>query len=179
MSAITAPLRRVPARTPRRATVASRRAIPRNAVDRRARRSLQRTGDDQTPAVVALPVDEVSARGRFTFVWLVLMLVLFASSVFGVVALNAMAAASAVEARALEQRVVEAERDYGHLIAQVSALEDPIRIRELAVDMGMIRASTMRTVNAQRALPSDGSLGTSLGVASTSDSVKSVLSMGR
>ncbi|MEX2324662.1 MAG: hypothetical protein WD576_02840 [Nitriliruptoraceae bacterium] len=179
MSAITAPLRRVPPRTARRPPLQARQPVARKLATRRSTGIPVRRHDDQAPAVIALPVDDVSARGRFTFVWLALMLLLFAVSVFGVVALNAMAAASAVEAREFEQRLVAAEREYGHLVAQVSELEDPIRIRELATDMGMIRASTMRTVNAQRPLPSDGSLGAAGGAASTNDSIKSVLSMGR
>jgi hypothetical protein len=79
-----------------------------------------------------------------------------AASVFGAVALNATAADAAVAARDLERRISEAERQHAELLVAVSTLEDPTRIRELALGMGLVPAGPARHVTLVRALPADG-----------------------
>lgn len=79
-----------------------------------------------------------------------------AASVFGAVALNATAADAAVAARDLERRIGEAERQHAELLVAVSALEDPMRIRELALDLGLVPAGPARHVTLIRSLPADG-----------------------
>ncbi len=99
-------------------------------------------------------VERVARVHRLAYALLILGIL--AAGVFGIVALNAMAAANAVEARQLEARVAEGERRYGHLIADVAALEDPARIREAALDIGMVHAEAHRYVAVDRLLPADG-----------------------
>lgn len=104
---------------------------------------------------------------------------ILATAIFGVVALNAMAAASAVEARGLEERVAEGERRYGHLVAEVAALEDPGRVRDAARELGMVEAGSIRYLPVARLLPADGAVGESATSPLAADPVKSVLSMDR
>jgi len=97
--------------------------------------------------------------------------------VFGTVSLNALAAASAVEARELEARVAEAERSYAQLVADVAAMEDPGRIREAALELGLVPAGAGRHVELDRALPVDGVTSELAGGASPADPLKPVLSV--
>lgn len=105
--------------------------------------------------------------------------VIAGAGIFGVVALNAMSAATAVEARELEARVAANERLYGQLVAEVSTLADPGRIRELALDQGMVEAGPTRYLQVQRTLPGDGSVGASEGSGIAADPIKPILSMER
>lgn len=75
--------------------------------------------------------------------------------VMGAVSLNALAAAGAVEARELARQVELAERANGLLVAEVASLEDPARIRQAAVDAGLVPAEDPRFLEPGRALPSD------------------------
>ena len=86
---------------------------------------------------------------------MVIMFGVFCASVFGVVALNAMTAAEAVEARDVEARIVANERQLSRLVAEVAALEEPARIRTLAEEAGMIVAPTTRFLPVERPLPAD------------------------
>jgi hypothetical protein len=79
-----------------------------------------------------------------------------ATAVFGAVALNAMAADSSIAARDLERRIAESERRHAELLVEVSTLEDPMRIRELALGMGLVPPGPARHVTLARPLPSDG-----------------------
>jgi len=75
--------------------------------------------------------------------------------VLGAVSLNALAAGGAVEARELAQQVELAERTNGLLVAEVASLENPARIRQAAVDAGLVPAEDPRFLEPGRALPSD------------------------
>lgn len=96
------------------------------------------------------------ARPVPTLVYALLTIALVGAAVFGTVTLNALGAAHAVEARALEARVAEAERTYGQLVAEVATREDPARIREAALELGLEPAGPSRHVVLERALPVDG-----------------------
>jgi len=95
------------------------------------------------------------SRSRHVGLWMVIMFGVFCASVFGVVALNAMTAAEAVEARDIEARIVANERELSRLVAEVAALEEPARIRMLAEESGMIVAPTTRFLPVQRSLAAD------------------------
>jgi hypothetical protein len=95
------------------------------------------------------------APRRHPALFLALYLALAAGMVLGAVSLNALAAGGAVEARELSRAVVDAERRRGQLIAEVASLEDPSRIRQAAVDVGMIPASQPRYLAPGRILPAD------------------------
>jgi hypothetical protein len=101
------------------------------------------------------------------------------AAVFGTVALNAMAATNAVESRELTARVAEAEREYARLVADVAALEDPARIREAGLELGLVPASGGRHVVLERPLPADGAVDEAVEPGSTADPLKPVLSVER
>ena len=100
-----------------------------------------------------------------------------ASSVFGAVALNATAADSAVAARDLERRIAEAERVHAELLVAVATLEDPTRIRELALGMGLVPAGPARHVHLSRALPADGAANAPDADLLLTDELKPILSV--
>ncbi|MEX0592716.1 MAG: hypothetical protein WD358_07875 [Nitriliruptoraceae bacterium] len=109
------------------------------------------------------------SRSRHVGIWMAIMFGVFCASVFGVVALNAMTAAEAVEARDIEARIVANERQLSRLVAEVAALEEPARIRTLAEESGMIVAPTTRFLPVQRPLPADAGFAAAFDVrASTS-----------
>lgn len=98
-----------------------------------------------------------AAQPRHALAWLVATIVLLGGAVLGAVALNALAAADSVAARALEQQVAEAERLHAELVAEVAHLDAPERIRQVAIDeLGMVEAPNPRYVLLGRSLPSDG-----------------------
>lgn len=84
------------------------------------------------------------------------IIMIIAAAIFGTVTLNALAAADAVEARALERAVAEGERAYAQLVADLSSLENPERIRQAALDLGMVPAGPSRHLVVERVLLSDG-----------------------
>jgi cell division protein FtsL len=105
--------------------------------------------------------------------------VVIVAAVFGIVALTAMAANAAVDARNLEKQVGQAERRYAELVAEVAAKEDPGRIRELALELGLVPSPAARHLLLSRGLDADGArrpldLGPVL-----ADSLKPVLTQGR
>jgi hypothetical protein len=97
-------------------------------------------------------------RPRHTLLYALVTIVVLGAAVFGAVSLNALAAASSVEARELEARVAVAEREYAQLVADVAALEDPARIRQAAHDLGLVPAGPGRHVVLDRNLPADGAV---------------------
>lgn len=118
-------------------------------------------------------------RPRHTLVYVLVTVLVVAGAVFGAVSLNALAAASAVEARELEARVADAERLYAQLVADVAALEDPARIREAALDLGLVPAGPGRHVVLDRNLPADGAVSALERVDGPADPLKPVLSVER
>lgn len=118
-------------------------------------------------------------RRRHPALFGALYLIVAAGTVFGAVSLNALAAGDAVSARELEERVEIEERRYGQLVAEVAALEDPARIRQAAVDLGMIPAGSPRYLVLDRALPSDGVVEEPVVAGATADPLKPVLSADR
>lgn len=86
------------------------------------------------------PLRLVPPRSRAS--WVGVMLTLVVVGVLLVVALQAQAASAAFAARALEREVTDLERRHEQLIAEVSGLESPDRIRRIALDeLGMVPAS--------------------------------------
>lgn len=100
-------------------------------------------------------VDE-AASGRRTLLLALATTVLVVASVFGIVTLNAMTADLAVQARGLELQVGDAERRYAELVATVAAKEDPGRIRERALDLGLVPSTAARHLVLSRGLEADG-----------------------
>lgn len=119
------------------------------------------------------------ATPRHTLAYAVLIVLVLGASVFAAVALNAMAAAMAVEARALDAHVADGERSYAQLVADVAALEDPARIREAALDLGLIPAGPARFVHVDRNLPADGAVPPIARPDATADPLKPLLSAER
>jgi cell division protein FtsL len=98
----------------------------------------------------------VVASGRRTLVLALMTAFVIVALVFGVVGLNAMAANAAVEASSLERQVQRAEVRYAQLVAEVAAKEDPGRIRELALDLGLVPAPAARHLRLSRGIEADG-----------------------
>jgi hypothetical protein len=118
-------------------------------------------------------------RVRHTLVYALIIVVLLGGSVFGAVALNALAAAEAVQARSLEQQVATGEREYASLVAEVSALEDPGRIRTAALDLGLVPSGPARHLELERTLPADGAVAEARLPETAPDPLKPLLSAGR
>lgn len=117
-------------------------------------------------------------RPRHTLRFVLLALVLTGAAVFGTVSLNALAAGDAVRAHELEEQVVQAERRYSQLVADVAGLETPARIERAAERIGMVPAGAPRYLELERRLPTDG--GERLvDAGETADPMKPVLSAGR
>ena len=106
-------------------------------------------------APVAAEHPEV-VSGRRTLVLALATAFLIVASVFGIVGLNAMTADLAVDARALELQVGDAERRYAELVAAVAAKEDPGRIRERALALGLVPSTSARHLVLTRGLDADG-----------------------
>lgn len=116
---------------------------------------------------------------RHTLAYALVMIVLAGGIVFGAVALNALAAGTSVESRALDAQVAESERLYAQLVADVAALEDPARIREAAFDLGLQPAGPTRFVTVERNLPADGAPASTEVPDATPDPLKPLLSAER
>lgn len=116
-------------------------------------------------------------RRRHPLAFTLLTIFVLAGAVFGTVSLNALAAASAVEARALETRVAEAERAYAQQVADVAALEDPARIAEAAEQLGLVSKGPGRHVVLDRNLPADGAVTELVDRGAPADPLKPVLSV--
>jgi hypothetical protein len=113
-----------------------------------------------------------------TLVYAVAIILILGAAIFGTVSLTALAAGHAVESRELEQRVAEGEREYAQLVADVASLEDPARIREAALDLGLVPAGPSRHLVLDRVLPADGAV-TEAQPGTSADPLKSILSVDR
>lgn len=113
-------------------------------------------------------------RRRHGTAYAVLIVAVLGAAVFGVVALNAMAAANAVEARSLEAEVAVGERAYGQLVATVAELEDPARIREQAMELGLQPAEAHRFLAVERRVPADGLRRAHVGASTLADPLRTV-----
>lgn len=116
---------------------------------------------------------------RHTLAYALVMIAIVGASVFGAVTLNALAAGTAVEARALDAHVAEAERTYAQLVADVAAMEDPARIRETALELGLVPSGPARFVTLDRNLPADGAVAPTDRPGETADPLKPLLSVER
>ncbi len=129
-----------------------------------------RPGASERPAT---PV----ATGRLRLAVALLTIGVGASTLFAAVALNATAAQAAVDARRLEGEVRAAERHHADLLVTVAELEDPARIRERALELGMIPAPVARHLVLRRAIAEDG-VSDTVG-AGVADALKPVLTQER
>lgn len=116
---------------------------------------------------------------RHVLVYVLAMLIIGGAVVFGAVSFNALAAGQAVEARTLDAQVAEAERLYAQLVADVAALEDPARIRQVALDLGLEPTAPARYVALDRNLPADGAPSPADALATNPDPLKPLLSQER
>jgi hypothetical protein len=129
------------------------------------------------PAAVRTPSPVTS--GRRTLALALATALVIVAAVFGIVGLTAMAANAAVEARRLEISVAQAERDYAELVAAVAAKEDPGRIRELALELGLVPSTAARHLILSRGIDADGARRAEAVGMLVTDPLKSVLTQGR
>ena len=121
-----------------------------------------------------LRVVEAPAR-RHTLAYAIAVIVVLAGAVFGAVTLNALAAEAAVQSRELNAHVAEAERTYAQLVAEVASLEDPARIREAALDLGLVPSGPRRHLELERNVPADGAVSGAGRASGTADPLKQLL----
>jgi hypothetical protein len=119
------------------------------------------------------------ATGRRTLALVLATALVIVAAVFGIVGITALAANASVEARALELQVAQAERTYAELVAAVAAKEDPGRIRELALELGLVPSSAARHLILSRGIEADGSRRSDVDAVVLNDPLKPVLSQGR
>ncbi len=115
-------------------------------------------------------------RRQHPLLFTLLAITVLAGAVFGTLALNALAAADSVAVRELEQRRAEAERTHADLLAEVAALEDPARVREAALELGMVPGGAGRHIELDRSLPADGAVDPAEELGTTTDPLKPLLS---
>jgi len=96
------------------------------------------------------------ASGRRSLALALSTALVIVAAVFGIVGLTAMAANAAVEARRLELQVAQGERLYAELVAAVATKEDPGRIRELALELGLVPSPAARHLVLTRGIDADG-----------------------
>jgi hypothetical protein len=132
-----------------------------------------RVVESPAPVEAAVP-----ATGRRTLVLALATALVIVAAVFGIVGLNAMAANASVDARALERQVAQAERRYAELVAVVASKEDPGRIRERALELGMVPSSAARHLVLSRGIEADGMRRAEVRD-SVADPLKPVLTQGR
>lgn len=116
---------------------------------------------------------------RHTLAYALVMIAMVGATVFGAVALNALAAGASVEARELDVHVAEAERVYAQLVADVAAMEDPARIRATALELGLVPSGPARFLELDRNLPADGAVTPAERLGDTQDPLKPLLSVER
>jgi hypothetical protein len=132
------------------------------------------------PRARAATVEQASvAGGRRTLVLAITTVLMIAAGVFGAVALNAMAADAAVQARALEREVTAAERRYAELVVAVAVKQDPARIRAEALAMGLVPSAAARHLTLERAIAADGAWAEADTRALTPDPLKPLLTLER
>lgn len=136
----------------------------------------QRPRVAEVPSVVGTP--EVLS-GRRTLALALTTAIVIVAAVFGIVGLTAMAANASVEARALEREVAAAERTYAELVAAVAAKEDPGRIRERALELGLVPSLSARHLLLSRGIEADGSRHPDAVAVALNDPLKSVLTQER
>jgi hypothetical protein len=120
-----------------------------------------------------------ATSGRRTLALAIATILMVAAGVFGAVALNALAADAAVQARALEREVVAAERRYAELVVAVAVKQDPARIRAEALELGLVPSTSARHLVLERAIASDGAWGSGSDDTLTPDPLKPVLTLER
>ena len=120
----------------------------------------------------------VEVTGRRTLVLALTTALVIVAVVFGIVGLNALAANAAVDARTLEREVQRAEVRYAQLVAAVAAKEDPGRIREHALELGLVPSSAARHLRLSRGIEADGLRAPDTGVM-VRDPLKPVLTQER
>lgn len=117
---------------------------------------------------------------RHTRLLSVLLALAAAAMIFATVAVNALGAADAVEARALETEVLEAERRYAALVADVARLEHPGRIQQIAQEeLGMVAPTDARFLVLDRPLPEDRGHTGEVAAGDRTDPLRPVLSVER
>jgi hypothetical protein len=121
----------------------------------------------------------VAAGGRRTLVLAITTVLVIAAGVFGAVALNAMAADAAVQARTLEREVVAAERRYAELVVELAVQQDPARIRAEALAMGLVPSAAARHLTLDRAIAADGAWNEADARGLTPDPLKPLLTLER
>lgn len=126
--------------------------------------------------VPRLEVVREPARAH-TLAYAFAIIAVLAAAVFGAVALNAVGADASVRARELDLTIAASERAYADLVVRVAALEDPARLRERAVAMGMVPAGAARHVLLERPLPADGAMSSTDGEVLVGDPLKPILSV--
>jgi cell division protein FtsL len=102
------------------------------------------------------PDAPVMSTGRRSLMLALGTALVIVAAVFGVVGLTAMAVDKEVEARSLERSIGQAERRYAELIAEVATKEDPSRIRERALELGLVPSPAARHLVLSRGLDADG-----------------------
>lgn len=130
----------------------------------------------ETPSVAESP--EVRS-GRRTLTLALATALVIVAAVFGIVGLTAMAANASVEAGALEREVAAAERTYTELVAAVAAKEDPGRIRERALELGLVPSLSARHLVLSRGIDADGSRHPDADALVLNDPLKPVLTQER
>jgi len=113
-----------------------------------------RAAASDVPSVLDAPVPVASGRRSLTLALSTAFVIV--AAVFGIVGLRAMAADAAVEARNLEREVAQSERRYAELVAEVATKEDPGRIRELALELGLVPSPAARHLILSRGIDADG-----------------------
>jgi hypothetical protein len=109
----------------------------------------------RAPQPEARPVAE-TVSGHRTLLLSLAVVAVIAVGVFGAVALNALAADAAVQARALEREVAVSEQTYAERIVAVAAKEDPARIRARALELGLVPSVAARHLVLERPIDADG-----------------------
>lgn len=126
------------------------------------------------PDLVAVPEPR---RRRRTVAIMVAWIASVVIAIFLAVSLNALAAGDAVRARDLERAVVDAERRFEQLVAEVAELSAPDRIKNAALELGMRPATDPVFIFLDRGLAGDER--DVLDVGESTDPVKPVLSVER
>lgn len=146
------------------------------AVPQLARRS-RRGEDDRRASHLRLVTP---APTRHTRLLSALLALIAAVMVFGTVAVNALGAADAIEARGLQAEVADAERRYAVLVAEVARLEHPGRIEQIATEeLGMVAPTDAHFLVLDRTLPEDRRGTGEVVAGDRTDPLKPVLSVER
>jgi hypothetical protein len=124
-------------------------------------------------------MSERLATGRRSLALALSTALVAVAAAFGIVAFKAMAADAAVEARGFETVVAQSELRYAELIAEVASKEDPGRIRELALELGLVPSPAARHLTLSRGIDADGARRPLYIGPLIADPLKPVLTQGR